>query len=278
MVLGVGETVLDIIFRDNQPETANPGGSTYNAMISLGRYGLDCAMVTQVGDDHVGDLTRQHLRENGVSDRYVGVCKGMKSHISLAFLNAQNDAEYTFYKDHKAWTLAPELFDIPITSNDVLLLGSYYAINPVTRPLVSTLLHRAKENGAYIYYDINFRKPHVSELPEVKEAMLENIALASTVRASREDIDLIGFTPECQHLIITDAAKDVQVYQDGKETGRYPVAPIETVSTIGAGDNFNAGYIAGRVQKKSETDCIALALRFAANVCRQLGNSITLPV
>ena len=35
-VIGIGETVLDIIFRDDSPIAALPGGSTYNAMISLG--------------------------------------------------------------------------------------------------------------------------------------------------------------------------------------------------------------------------------------------------
>lgn len=34
-VIGIGETVLDIIFRDEQPISAVPGGSTFNAMVSL---------------------------------------------------------------------------------------------------------------------------------------------------------------------------------------------------------------------------------------------------
>ncbi len=28
-VIGIGETVLDIIFKNNQPDTAAPGGSTF---------------------------------------------------------------------------------------------------------------------------------------------------------------------------------------------------------------------------------------------------------
>ena len=36
-VVGIGETVLDIVFKNNQPQAAVPGGSVFNAMVSLGR-------------------------------------------------------------------------------------------------------------------------------------------------------------------------------------------------------------------------------------------------
>lgn len=265
--------MLDIVFRDEQPQKAVPGGSTFNAMISLGRYGLDCAMVTEVGDDHVGELTRRYLSENHVDTRFVRTRKGMKSHISLAFLDEQHDAHYTFYKDHNAWTIDLEGTDIRFTKEDVLLLGSYYAINPVTRPLVSMLLQRAHEAGAFIYYDINFRRPHVADLPMVKANIEENIRLASVVRASDEDIAMIGFMPEHEHLIITRGAKEVTYHGQ-----HYPTPQIEAVSTIGAGDNFNAGFIAGHIQRLSETDQIALAQKFAQNVCKQYENSIELPL
>ena len=42
-VIGIGETVLDIIFRDNHPVDAVPGGSAYNALVSLGRVGVPTA-------------------------------------------------------------------------------------------------------------------------------------------------------------------------------------------------------------------------------------------
>ena len=70
-VIGIGETVLDILFKDDQPLKAVPGGSTFNSIVSLGRAGVPCAMVTEVGDDHVGDIICRHLSENGVSTEYV---------------------------------------------------------------------------------------------------------------------------------------------------------------------------------------------------------------
>lgn len=43
-VIGIGETILDILFRDGQPQAAVPGGSVYNAVISLGRMGQNVTL------------------------------------------------------------------------------------------------------------------------------------------------------------------------------------------------------------------------------------------
>ena len=50
-VIGIGETILDIIFKNEQPTAAVPGGSTFNGIISLGRLGLPVTMITETGND-----------------------------------------------------------------------------------------------------------------------------------------------------------------------------------------------------------------------------------
>ena len=85
-IIGIGETVFDILFKNNQPQKAVPGGSTFNSIVSLGRAGMHCAMVTEAGGDHVGDLICNFLQENGVSQEYVCRHQNVQSHISLAFL------------------------------------------------------------------------------------------------------------------------------------------------------------------------------------------------
>lgn len=66
-IIGIGETVLDIIFKDGQPIGAYPGGSTFNAMVSLGRSGMNTTFISEVGSDRVGDFIRKFLIENGVN-------------------------------------------------------------------------------------------------------------------------------------------------------------------------------------------------------------------
>ena len=194
-IIGIGETVLDILFKNDQPQAAIPGGSTFNSIISPGRAGMDCYIVTETGDDHIGDLTCNYLHRNGVRDTFVSRQQGMKSHLSRAFLNQQNDAQYVFYKDHASVRMqARELHCQP---DDALLFGSFFSINPAIRPAVKTMLQEAHDAGATLYYDINFRQPHIADLPQVYDAIMENMALSSIVRASTEDLLTLFGTDHC---------------------------------------------------------------------------------
>ena len=283
-VIGIGETVLDILFKNDQPQKAVPGGSTFNSMVSLGRAGVECVMVTEVGGDHIGDMICRFLTENGVSSEFVCRHEGVKSHITLAFLDEHNDAQYIFYKDHASTALDGKMPDIH--QDDVVLFGSFFAINPAIRPAVRAMLQRANEAGAWLYYDINFRKAHIPDLPNVMSSIEENMGWASIVRGSTEDFEyLYGLRdgdaiyervrPLCETLILTDGARSIRVYTpEGCET--YAVEKIETVSTVGAGDNFNAGYIYAMLQGMDErASRITMAQRWSQDVCRQVGNNIS---
>ena len=283
-VIGIGETVLDILFKNDQPQKAVPGGSTFNSIVSLGRAGVPCAMITQTGSDHIGDMICDFLRKSGVSDEFVCRHPNTKSHITLAFLNEHNDAQYEFYKDHKR-----DLLDIPlpqVTSDDIVLFGSFFAINPVIRPVTRKLLTDAHEAGAWLYYDVNFRKNHIADLPNILPNIEENMRLASVVRGSMEDFDyLFGLqSPDaiyervrslCSTLILTDGARSIRVYTlDGCDI--YPVTKIDTVSTVGAGDNFNAGYIYAKLHgHDDQSSRIVMAQRWSQDVCQQIGNNIS---
>lgn len=283
-VIGIGETVWDILFKDDQPQKAVPGGSTFNSIISLGRAGIPCAMVTEAGGDHVGEIICNYLQENGVSSEYVCRNEHIKSHISLAFLDQNNDAHYVFYKDHASVSLDGPLPEI--SRDDVVLFGSFFAVNPGIRPVVRGLLRAAHKAGAWLYYDVNFRKPHIADLPDVMPNIEENMSLADVVRGSTEDFEnLYGLhdgdavydrvSPLCPTLILTDGARPIRLYTpDGCAT--YPVQATETISTVGAGDNFNAGYIYAMMQGIDDQAArIAMAQRWSQDACRQIGNNIS---
>ena len=283
-IIGIGETVWDILFKNDQPQKAVPGGSTFNSIISLGRAGVPCAMVTEAGGDHIGEIICRYLRDNGVSSEYVCRHEQVKSHISLAFLDEHNDAQYVFYKDHASVSLDGKLPEMD--KDDVVLFGSFFAINPVIRPVVGGLFRAAREAGAWLYYDVNFRKPHIVDLPNVMHNIEENMSLSDVVRGSMEDFDyLYGLhdgnaiyervSRHCRTFILTDGARSIRVYTpEGCET--YPVQAIKTVSTVGAGDNFNAGYIYAMLQgKPDQASRIEMAQRWSQDVCRQIGNNIS---
>lgn len=153
-VIGIGETILDIIFRGEQPTAAIPGGSVFNGIVSLGRTGIPICFISETGNDHVGNIILNFMRENNIPTDHVNVFPDGKSPVSLAFLNDRSDAEYIFYKDYPKQRLDIEYPQIQ--EDDIVIIGSYYALNPVLRDKVLELLERAHDMHAIIYYDPQF--------------------------------------------------------------------------------------------------------------------------
>lgn len=295
-VIGIGETILDIIFKNEQPTAAVPGGSTFNGVISLGRMGVPVTMITETGNDRVGRNIKRFMEENGIDSTHVCMYEDGRTAISLAYLNERNDAEYTFYKDYPNARLDVEW---PVVNkDDIVMMGSYFVLNPVLRSKVKEFLDYATQREALVYYDINFRSSHASEAIKLYSTILENFEYASIVRGSTEDFqNMFQLTdPEkayrqevsyhCKQMISTDAEGDICLFSPSV-TKKYQVHQIETVSTIGAGDNFNAGIVFGLLQEgvgradiaaiseQQWSRIIAHGMAFAAEVCQSLNNSIS---
>lgn len=295
-VIGIGETILDILFRDGQPQAAVPGGSVYNAVISLGRMGQNVTFISETGNDRVGEMILANMRENGVDTANVNVFPEGKSPVSLAFLNERNDAEYIFYKDYPRQRLEVNMPEI--SSDDIIMIGSYFAITPVLRDKVKELLDRAHDAGAIIYYDVNFRSTHANEAIKLMPTIIENFEYADILRGSTEDFQNMFRQPDadkvysnhvgfyCPNFICTDADGDVRL-RTKHVCKDYPVTPLKAVSTIGAGDNFNAGVVYGllkyRVRRAdlaelTEADWDAIircGMDFSADVRKSVSNSVS---
>lgn len=295
-VIGIGETILDILFRGGQPQAAVPGGSVYNAVISLGRMGQNVTFISETGNDRVGEMILANMRENGVDTANVNVFPEGKSPVSLAFLNERNDAEYIFYKDYPRQRLEVNMPEI--SSDDIIMIGSYFAITPVLRDKVKELLDRARDAGAIIYYDVNFRSTHANEAIKLMPTIIENFEYADILRGSTEDFQNMFRQPDadkvysnhvgfyCPNFICTDADGDVRL-RTKHVCKDYPVTPLKAVSTIGAGDNFNAGVVYGllkyRVRRAdlaelTEADWDAIircGMDFSADVCKSVSNSVS---
>ena len=147
-IIGIGETILDIIFKNGQPTKALPGGSVFNTMVSLGRLGIPVHFITELGQDQVGNNILSFMRENNLSTENVDIfCEG-KSPVSLAFLNDQNEARYMFYTQYPENRL--NVIWPRIDPDDILILGSYYAVNPSLRYRITEFLEYARERKAKI--------------------------------------------------------------------------------------------------------------------------------
>ena len=130
---------------------------------------------------------------------------------------------------------------------------------------------------------------------------LENLELADVVRGSHEDFDVMFRTTDtdtvyrsqisfyCRKFICTRGSAPLDLRAEGGLRKQYPVADVQqAVSTIGAGDNFNAGFIYGIMKygitrsmmedglSEAQWDAlIATAQAFSAECCRSINNSVS---
>ena len=253
-VFGIGETILDIIFRNDQPQKAVPGGSVFNGLISLGRLNVPVSFISELGNDRVGDMIRDFMEDNHITTEFVDRFPDGKSPISLAFLDDDKNANYIFYKDYPAQRLEVPL--PKIEKDDIFVFGSYYSLNPVLRTRMVEFLQYAQERKAIIYYDPNFRKAHAHEAIRLMPTVLVNLEFADIVRGSDEDFqNLYGKSDAqevykehiqfyCDRFLTTHGANGVNLHTRNF-TRHFDSPQIQPLSTIGAGDNFNAGIIYG---------------------------------
>ena len=291
----IGETLFDIIFKNGQPQAGKAGGAMLNSSVSLGRIGLPVNLISEYGDDDIGRIIDDFLKRYGVSTLFTDHFKEGSTALAIAVLNERNDASYTFYKNYPSKRFE---MDFPlIRKDDIILCGSIYAITREIRAKFVNFVKGASANGAIVLYDPNFRKAHASELDELRPLIIENIQMASLIRGSDEDFQNIfgASSPDeawdmikklCNCMIYTASAEGVYVRTTNFK-GKFPVNKIETVSTIGAGDNFNAGMIAAiykyeitgaQLAKMGEKDwsgVISMGVDFASDVCMSYENYIS---
>ena len=300
-IIGIGETILDIIFRKDangewQPQKSVAGGSTFNSIITLGRLGMNTALVTELGDDQVGKEIIEFMHQYDISTNYIDIynSKDGKTPISLAFLDENNNANYTFYHQFPADRL--NVVMPLINEGDIIIFGSYFSVNPVLRHRIIEILEFAKTRKAIVYYDPNFRKAHAHKAMMLMPSIIENLEYANIVRGSDEDfetlyklndpekiyIDKIKFY--CPNFIYTRGGQGIEFYCE--QGHRHFDAPSigKPISTIGAGDTFNAGIIFGLIRQNVTLDnlnkltldewapILQYALNFSSQVCMSQEN------
>ena len=293
-VFALGETVLDIVSDGGFTMRAVPGGSVLNASVSLGRMGAEVHLISEFGADMAGTVIDGFLSSNGVLTDFCIRYPYNKTSLALAFLDSNRNATYSFYHDSPE---NPAVINVPVFQNkDILLFGSFYAVKPNRRNFLLNVLQKAVEARSIIYYDLNIRKAHSDQMAVLMPSFLNNIAVATIVKGSDEDfMNLFGIddpvaiyekvSPYCKILIITNGSKPAQIITP-KYNLTYRVPEITPVSTIGAGDNFNAGFIYGLVTSGIDSSnltempvaeldrMVACGLAFASETCLSADNYI----
>ena len=294
-IYGIGETVLDIIFKNGNPQAAKPGGSVLNSLVSIGRMNLPVSFISEYGIDDIGNLIDDFLKANGIDTSFSYRFKDAATSLAVAFLNEKNDANYSFYKNYPSERLK---INLPkVSNNDIVLCSSFYAVCPEIRTTFKKFIYDSRKKGAVIFYDPNFRSSYLPKLEHLKPLIIENMKMSSLIRGSDEDFyNIFGTeTPDktwnivknyCNCLVYTANKNDICI-KTNSYSGKFKAQKLSPLSTIGAGDNFNAGMITAiyylkinasqleNIGDREWTKIISTAVSFASHVCMSYENYIS---
>jgi 5-dehydro-2-deoxygluconokinase len=252
------------------------GGSPTNIAAGAARLGLKSALITRVGDEHMGRFIREELAREGVDVR--GVATDPERLTALVLLGIRDDAQFPliFYRENCA--------DMGLTEADIdpafiaearaLVATGTHLSNPRTEAAVLKALRLARETGAQTALDIDYR-PNLWGLAghgagesrfiasdAVTARLQTHLGLFDLIVGTEEEFHIAGGTTDTIAALrkVRSLSKATLVCKRGPMgaaafTGTIPDTldqgesgpgfPIEVFNVLGAGDGFFAGLLRG---------------------------------
>ncbi len=252
------------------------GGSPTNMAAGTARLGLKSALITRVGDEHMGRFIREELAREGVDVR--GVKTDPERLTALVLLGIRDEKQFPliFYRENCAdMALCEDDIDegFIAAARSVVATGTHLS-HKNTEAAVLRALRLARKHGARTALDIDYR-PNLWGLAghgAGEERFIESAAVTAKLQASLQLFDLIVGTEEEFHIAggttdtmaalraVRAVSKATLVCKRGPMgaaafTGAIPATlddgeagpgfPIEVFNVLGAGDGFMSGLIRG---------------------------------
>lgn len=261
-ITAVGEILIDLtqcgVNEQGIPVfAANPGGAPANLAVAASRLGASTAFIGKVGADSFGAFLRSTLLENRVD--VSGMVTDPASHTTLAVvaLDKTGERTFSFYRDPSADVnlRADEISLEQLKNTRFLHFGS---VSLTTDPARSATLYAAKtarELGAVISYDPNYRASLWSDEQTAVERMLEPLEMVDVLKVSDEELPLLTGTNDLEagsawladkgiRLVLVTLGANGAYYRFGDRTGHVPGVKCTVGDTNGAGDTFFGATLA----------------------------------
>lgn len=259
MILCCGEALIDMIptptVGDAQGFVPHAGGAIFNTAIALGRLGARTGMMTGLSSDQFGQQLAEALQASHVDISQV-VTSGRPT--TLAFVRLTNGhATYSFYDENSAGRMLVPT-DMPTLPEEVSALyfgGISLACEPGADAYASLLAEQGGDRSVML--DPNIRPNFIQDVDRYRTRLEGMIAHVDIVKVSDEDLNWIFPDPLSLNEkveMLLERGPSVVVLTRGSEgaTGylsiggevHVPAATVKITDTVGAGDTFNAGFLA----------------------------------
>ena len=284
-IVAVGECMLELHAEAGHWQLGH-GGDTLNTAVYLARLNEDVAYLTALGDDPFSAGMRAAWREEGLSLALTLTAPGRLPGLYAIQIDPAGERSFHYWRGQAA---VRDLFALPgcAAALDQAAGAALLYVSGITlslfdaggRAALAALAQRVREAGGEVAFDPNYR-PRAWPSPELaRRAMAAFAPLVTIALPTFEDEALLegddGPAATAARWRATGAREIVVklgaagcMLDDGRIFA--PAQPLVQIDTTGAGDSFNAGYLAARRRGRSAADAAAFANRLAGRVigCR----------
>ena len=276
---------------------ANPGGAPANVAVAASRLGAAAAFIGKTGRDQFGAYLRKVLEENRVD------CSGMRTGAqptTMAIVSVDHTGERTFSFVRGAdCELSPDEINEPaVCRSKFLHFGSVSLTRGIARSGTIFAARAARQAGALVSYDPNYRPALWRSEEEASEWMRVPLPLVDIIKLSEEELPLLTGSAgleEGSRLLEEQGVSLVLVTLGGAgsfcrwrgECFTVPGVSVKVADTNGAGDTF-LGAVLSRLSLRGKRpmegltgtelrDILAFANRAAALTCSRSGAIPAMP-
>jgi 2-dehydro-3-deoxygluconokinase len=286
----IGECMLELSGRDFQAMALSYGGDTLNTAVYLSRLGVDVEYVTALGDDPYSDWMIEQWRTEGVGVDLTLRVEGRTPGLYAIQTDDSGERRFFYWRDQAP---ARDLFSLPgggDISERLRDFGFIYLsgitlslYTPAQLTTLYTALDAARSAGCKIVFDTNYR-PRGWTSPLAAQQTITNLLSRVDIATPTFDDDQQVFgdanAEACADRLHAAGVGEVVVKMDSKgclisnDSGREIISTVardDAVDTTGAGDSFNAGYLAARITGSSPVAAAKRAHLLAGEVIMHPG-------
>jgi fructokinase len=266
MIITYGEVLWDLL-----PSGEQLGGAVANCSLRLHKLGNQVAFISRLGNDDLGIKAREILQAKGLSCDLIQTDESHPTGTVDVSLNSDGDADYVINKE-----VAYDFIEINQTIRDLakathaIVFGNLIQRNSVSRNTLYELLENAPQ--ALKIIDINIRKDCYTT-----ETVRESVQRTDVLKLNDKEVTIVSdmlkipapsykaFCKEIsekfnlQSVLISLGSKGMFAYDTTEGYVELPAYKIKIADTVGAGDNFTAGFTHKRLQGKSFHECCDFA-------------------
>lgn len=255
-ITAVGEILIDLT-QSGENElgipvfAANPGGAPANLAVAAARLGASTAFIGKVGTDSFGTFLRTTLIENHVDVTGMVTDPRNRTTLAVVALDKTGERTFSFYRDPSADVnlSADEISEEQLKNTKFLHFGSVSLTTDPARGATLYAAETARNHGAIISYDPNYRASLWSDEATAIERMLEPLPMVDVLKVSDEELPLLTGTHDLEagSRILADKGIAMVLVTLGANgafycfkgcTGHIPGVKVKVGDTNGAGDTF----------------------------------------